>query len=216
MNVHAPHRPKVLVTVPNMGWVHSGVARVLLKLQADNRGYKLTFDFPSAVPFENNLNQIALRLLAGPWTWWLSIDADNPPRNNPLELIALDKDFIGLPTPVWHQKEASKFPLHWNAYRWDEAEQAYREWPRREGLQKVDAVGTGCFLAHRRVFEKIRAPFLRTWKEDGTVDLGNDMAFGRRAAAAGVEVYAHYGFTCSHHNEIDLNDVALSLKAMAQ
>jgi hypothetical protein len=205
---------KVLVTVPNMHWIHTEVVSRLLRLIQDTR-YPLTFKFPSAVPFENNLNQIVLDFLAGDWTHWLSIDADNPPCQNPLDLVILNKDVIGLPTPVWHYLgKPNERPVYWNAYKWDESAQAFREYTRRDGLQRVDAVGTGCFIATRRVFEHpgMKGPFLRTWKDDGTVDMGNDLAFCRRATKAGFEIYAHFDYPCDHHNEINLNDVARAMK----
>jgi len=202
--------------VPNLHWVHASVSQALVKLALDRR-YPLSFEWPSAVPFENNLHQIVQMLVAGDWTHWLSIDADNPPLNNPLDLVALDKDVIGLPTPIWHYLgKAGERPIYWNVYRWDAAAQAFREWTAREGLQQVDAIGTGCFLASRRVFEHpdMRAPFMRIWNASGVVEMGNDLAFCRRARAAGFKIWAHFDYPCDHHNELALNDIARALKGL--
>jgi GT2 family glycosyltransferase len=84
-------------------------------------------------------------------------------------------------------------------------------------LQRVDAVGTGCFLVSRRVFldERMqKGAFQRTFNEDGTVDKGNDLAFCERARACGFEIWAHYGYPCMHFNSLELNEVALAFKRL--
>ena len=147
---------KILITVPCLHWIHKHVAHRLLLLQCDNR-HKLTISMPSHKPYENNLHHIVNDFMAGGYDFWLNIDSDNPPTKNPLDLVELDKDIIGLPTPIWHyeginQKKGER-PVYWNGYDYDEKTGAYREHLPREGLQKVDAVGTGCILIARRVFE---------------------------------------------------------------
>lgn len=213
----ADDQTKVLITVPNLHWIHKHVVHKLLLLQQDRR-YRCTIMMPSNKPFENNLAHIVNDLLKGPWDFWLSMDDDNPPQQNPLDLVALDKDVIGLPTPVYHYDgKAGSRPLYWNAYDWDEKAGAYREHTEREGLQRVDGIGTGCFLAHRRVFEHpdMKGCFMRMWREDGTVEFGNDLAFSTRARKAGIELYAHYDYPCDHFNEVSLNEVARAIKGLA-
>lgn len=92
----------------------------------------------------------------------------------------------------------------------------YTEWFPRVGLQEVDAVGTGCFLAHRRVFEHtdMKAPFHRIYNEDGTVERGNDIAFCEKAKAAGFKVWAHFDYSCDHYNELPLNEVIRAFKGL--
>ena len=150
--------------------------------------------------------------MKGDFDFWLNIDSDNPPRKNPLDLIDLDLDIVGCPTPVWHFKreKVGERPIYWNAYKWNEAKQGYNEWPVKEGLQMVDAIGFGCFLFNRRVFEDPRmrkAPFQRTYHEDGTVDRGLDLAFSERARKNGHRIFAHYGYPCNHFNELALIEV---------
>ena len=193
---------KVLVTVPNEHWLHAHVCRCLLLLQADQR-YALTFDFPAHRPYENNQHHIVAKLWAGPWDYWLSIDADNPPSGNPLNLVALDLDLVGLPTPVWHWTgQSGEYPLYWNGYDYDVAADAYRQHVPRDGLQRVDAIGTGCFLVARRVFavaELRSGAFHRTTYPNGTVNKGNDLAFCERVRAAGFSIWCHYDYPCRHY-----------------
>lgn len=205
----------VLVSVPNLGWIHKSVCFVTDRLLLDVPGLRLIR--PTHRPYENNLHHIVLDLLEGGEDWWLNIDADNPPLRNPLELIQHDKDIMGLPTPVWHWTgKKGERPVYWNVYRHAPDDDAYIEWMPREGLQQVDAVGTGCFLAKAEVF-RVMLPgmFQRTYNTDGTVDKGNDIAFCERAHKVGFEVWAHFDYPCDHWVENSLNEVVRAFKGLA-
>lgn len=202
----------ILVTVPNTHWVHKHVAHRLLLLQTDGR-YPLTIQFPSHKPYENNLHHIVYDFRHGDWSFWLNIDSDNPPMNNPLDLVELNLDLIGLPTPVWHNSGEGEFPIYLTGYDWDEKEKAYRQHPCHEGLQEVDGIGTGCFLMSKRVVNRMSGPiFERTYDAHGRVELGNDMAFCRRAKEVGVKIYAHYDYQCRHFSEIELREAAEAIR----
>ena len=205
-------KKRILISVPNTGKIHKTVVFKLLRLQQDNR-YELTFIFPTWNPYEHSLHRIVNDFMDvyKDHGFWLNIDSDNPPINNPLDLIELDRDIIGLPTPVWHctgKEKPGDRPLYWNAY--DSVSEGYKEHMPRDGLQKVDAVGTGCILISKRVFmnpEMRKLPFARVWNPDGTVDKGNDLAFCFKATLCGFEIYAHYDYPCQHFNELELNEV---------
>lgn len=198
----------VLVSVPNTGYIHKHVAFSLLKLIQDKR-HKVNIIMPTHNPYENNLHYIVKDFLKGDYSHWLNIDSDNPPTKNPLDLIEYDLDVVGLPTPVYHYTGKKERPVYWNAYKYIEEKDAYMEWDKKEGLQLVDAVGTGCVLYARRVFENKemqKAPFQRVYNIDGTVERGNDIAFCERAKKQGFLVYAHYDYICNHFNEVELNE----------
>jgi hypothetical protein len=197
----------ILVSVPNEFWTHKIVTRVLFKIHSDPR-YKTEIIDPTHRPFENNLHHIIKDFLKGDYDFWLSIDSDNPPIKNPLDLALFDLDIVGLPTPVWHcTGKNGERPYYWNAYDYVEEEDAYREHQPQVGLQQVDAIGTGCFLAARRVFECERlqnGAFTRKLNKDGTVDKGNDISFCERATEEGFKIYSHYDYPCRHYVEVDL------------
>lgn len=203
---------KVLVSIPNTGYVHKLVSLTTNKLLVDSR-YNCTIIYPTHNPYENNLHHIVNEFMEGDYDFWLNIDSDNPPIRNPLDLVACDLDIVGLPTPVWHFTEEvhGERPMYENAYKYVPEKGAYAEWDVKEGLQKVDAVGTGCLLIARRVFghpEMRKAPFQRTYNEDGTVDKGNDISFCERATENGFNIFAHYDYRCMHFNELELHEVA--------
>jgi len=208
----------VLVTVPNLHWIHQFVVHKLLLLQQDKR-YRLMIELPSHKPYENNLHHIVNDFMKGDYDFWLNIDSDNPPLQNPLDLVELDKDIIGLPTPIWHYEGESQRkgerPVYWNGYDYDPSKEAYHEHQTREGLQKVDAVGTGCILISRRVFENRQMrnkPFERKLNKDGTVQKGNDISFCEKAREQDFEIYCHYDYPCDHFSENSLNEVVNAFK----
>ena len=207
---------RVLITVPNQHWIQKHVVHKLLLLQQDSR-YRIRIDFPSQKPFENNLHHIVRDFLRDDFDYWLSMDTDNPPRNNPLDLVEYDLDIVGLPTPIWHYKgdKSGERPIYWNAYDYDESTDAYREHQEREGLQKVDAIGTGCFLVARRVFEHPemqKGAFIRKLYKDGRVYKGNDISFCERARENGFNIHAHFSYPCNHFSELELNEVVAAFR----
>jgi hypothetical protein len=209
---------KVLISFPNEHWLHKTVVHRMLKLQADDR-YKTSIIMPSHKPFENNLHHIIVDFLKGDYDYWLTIDSDNPPENNPLDLIQLDKDIIGCPTPIIHfdKDHLGDAPVYWNAYDYVPEADAYSPHKEMEGLQRVDAVGTGCVLFARRVFEHPemqKGCFTRKLNLDGTVNKGNDISFCERARKNGFEIYAHYNYFCSHENEVDINEMVKHYQAL--
>jgi hypothetical protein len=182
-----------------------------LKLASDRR-YNTKIIMPTHNPYENNLHHIVNDFIAGNYDYWLNIDADNPPMNNPLDLIELDRDIIGCPTPIYHftDKVKGERPWYENAYKYLPEKDAYIEYPTKQGFQQVDAVGTGCVLIARRVFshpEMRKGAFTRKLNPDGTVSKGNDISFCERATELGFKIFAHYDYRCKHFNEIEMHEM---------
>lgn len=206
----------VLISCCNTHWIHKHVVHKLMLLLTDGR-HKVNIIMPSHKPYVNNLHHVLNDFMEGDYDFWLNIDSDNPPIQNPLDLVQLDRDIIGLPTPIWHYTGNGERPVYWNAYNYDETTGAYKEHQEKEGLQRVDAVGTGCILMSRRVFEKPemrKAPFMREWNEDGTVEKGNDIKFCERARENGYEIYAHFDYPCDHFSELSLSETVGAFKNM--
>jgi hypothetical protein len=202
-------RPKVLISIPTGdGWVHGMVMLAFTRFHLETAGCEVNGMCHTAKPYENNLHQLRKIFLNGPWDYWLSMDADNPPRGkNPLELAHLGLDIVGCPTPVYlNAKPGEQYPMYWNAV--DAVGDGWKPHTPCDGLQEVDAIGSGCFLVSRKVMEAIKAPFLRIFDEDGVVNITGDYAFCRRAKAAGFRVWAHFDYPCFHFNELEISEVA--------
>ena len=197
----------IYITVPNgNGWMHKLVTQQVYGMLQDGR-YEIRFSTPSHVPYINNLHRCIQDFLKHGDDFWLTMDADNPPMNNPLDLVELNKDVIGLPTPVWHSEVRGDRPWFFNAM--DSVGGEYRPHEICEGLQEVDAVGSGCLLIARRVIEKLRwqQPFMRQWLPDGTTGLSSGFSFCKKAKDAEFKIWAHHDYLCHHFNELDLLEV---------
>ncbi len=206
----------VYVTIPNgSGWVHKTVFFAAIKMLQDRR-YTIRLDAPTHSPYVNNLHRCCIDFLKGGEDFWLSLDDDNAPIRNPLDLIEYDLDVVGLPTPVWCNKKPGDRPYYFNALTWAEKEQAYRPHENMNGLQEVDAIGSGCMLIARRVILELKGqqPFMRKWNRDGTVDVGCDYSFCQKVKKANFKVWAHFGYPCHHFNEVSLIEVIEAFNEM--
>ncbi len=207
-------QPSVYITVPNgKGWVHKHVHFAVCRMLGDGR-FRIRHDCPTHSPYVHNLHKCMYDFLDGGEGYWLSMDDDNPPTRNPLDLIEYDCDLIGCPTPVWHSAVEGDRPWYFNAL--DRKPDGYVPHEPCEGLQEVDAIGSGCFLVARRVMMALKdqQPFMRQWGEDGLVELGGDYSFCRKVKAAGFKVWAHYDFPCQHFNEIEVGEAIQAFGAM--
>ena len=169
--------------------------------------YKIRHDCPSHKPYVNNLHKCMWDFLDGGEDYWLSIDTDNPPTNNPLDLIEFDCDVIGCPTPVWNNAVKGDRPWYFNAL--DKKEDGYTPHIKCEGLQEVDAIGSGCILMSRRVIMalKDKKPFFRKWNRDGTVEMSGDYSFCEKVKKSNFKIWAHFDYLCMHFNEVELGEV---------
>jgi len=169
--------------------------------------YKIRHDCPSHSPYVNNLAHCMKDFLKHDEEYWLSIDTDNPPINNPLDLVEYDLDLVGFPTPIWYNSVPGDRPYYFNAL--DVKDDGYTPHTVCEGLQEIAAIGSGCFLVARRVIEKLKnqQPFMRVWNQDGTVEVGGDYSFCRKVKKAGFKIWTHYDYPCHHFNELDLIEV---------
>lgn len=190
----------ILVSVPNTGSIKPEIANMLLIIASDMRHDKKII-YPQIRPFQNSLNHTRNKFLEGNYDYWLSIDSDNPPTKNPLDLIDFKKDVIACPTPQWN--DIDDYPIYFVVM--DAVDDGWREHKIKVGLQEVDAVGFGCVIFSRRIIEKIK--FEREWNDDGTQATGIDFVFCKNAKQLGFKIFAHYDYVCSHYKELNLLDV---------
>ncbi len=208
-----PLAKSVYLTVPNgKGWIHKNVHFAVLKLLQDRR-YKVRHDCPTHRPYVDNLHACMWDFLDHGDDFWLSMDDDNPPLNNVLDLVDEDLDIVGFPTPVWHSLVPGDRPWYYNALM--TYEDGFRPANIKEGLQEVDAIGFGCFMLSRRVMLAMKddMPFMRTWNKNGRVEMGCDYSFCVKAKKRGFRIWVHSEYTCDHFNELPLAEV---IKRFAQ
>jgi SAM-dependent methyltransferase len=206
---------KVLVAIPSLGWIHSGVVIQIVEMMKNPHGHKVSFAFRAGKPVDSVRNAIIKDFLEKDFDFLLFIDTDNPPVRNPLKLVELDLDIVILPTPIWYSKIAAKKtgkqPIIWNAMHDaedpDTGDPCWQEDCSRGGVREIDAGGSGAMLIARRALEAFRPAFMREFDEWGRIKRGSDFLFCQKARKAGFRVWAHWDHYCQHYKEIDLADV---------
>lgn len=196
--------PKILVAILEQGWI-----RPELGAWANVWSKQATVRTFNAKPSERNRNETVKAMLDGGYDYLLTIDHDVVPKRNPLDLVELDLDIVCAAVPQWNMSDPN-FPIYFVAM--DRVDGGYKEHKDRNGLQEIDAAGSGCLLIARRVLEKIKAPFVRQWDEDGIDTLGLDFYFSEKAKAAGFKIWCHYDYIADHIKEISLLEVYRLIK----
>ena len=171
---------------------------------ADKYIFDLSNLTPSKRPIPSNRNSIVKKFLKTDNDILYMQDDDNPPLQNPFELLQYDKDVIAIPTPANDKKG-----IHWMVYRFGEEypeKIIYKVFPQkdRHGLQQVDAISTGCIFVKREVLEKVKRPFEDIFDKYGCLANSDDMAFADKCKKAGFEQWTHFDYYCSHYKTVDL------------
>lgn len=204
---------QVLISVPNTGWIHKLVSRQVMRIMQDSR-VRCTYIDPTHRPYEHSLNRIAHDAIEQEYDFWLNIDADNPPMNNPIDLCFMGLDVVGLPTPVFANFGNGQSPVYWNAMDAVDDEGWKPHYP-QEGLQEVDAVGSGCMMIRVDALRELETPyFVRTVDERGFVEFGPDYNFCRKIKAIGGKIYAHYDYPCEHIQNLPLTEMVKAMEAV--
>lgn len=229
-------RRKVLVACCNgTARIHKLVVMAAIRMLQDRR-HEVRFIMPTHSPLVNNQHKVVEDFLKEGHDFLLFMDDDNPPINNPIDLVELNKDVIGLPTPVWNSGTPGDVPYYFNIMREvpsvDENGEPFIGWRplntypgfEAKGLKKADAVGGGCVLIARRVLLKLisaardnvlEMPFMRRWdSKTGQVTMGNDFAFCQRARRHGFKVWAHFDYQCRHYNTMDIMETVNAMTSI--
>ena len=206
-------KPTVLLWLPSYdGWYHARLTIAVERMLRDRR-YDVTPERAIVKPVEYSRNLAAEKAVNEEYDWLIMMDNDNPPLRNPLDLIELDKDIVGVPTPIFKQSlmNAGHNPLIWNVFVDKDNDLGYEYVPYGDhGLMKVDGgVGTGCILIRTKILKEMldnnETPFVYAYKE------GEDLYFCRAARQKGYEVWAHWDYACDHMKEVSLLALARAI-----
>lgn len=198
-------KKKVLTCLLHTGNLIAGLELQLYKWMQEKVGdYQFNFLLRTGVPASSNRNHIAKDFLKGDYDYLCMVDNDNPPLRNPFDLLNYDKDVIGAVYPG-----LGKNGIRFHVYKADKDYPKVIEFTQyqpeeREGLKKVDAIGTGCIFIKRKVLEKMEKPFEYLFDDDGVLVLSDDIHFCHKCNEAGFEIYAHWDFLASHFKQVDL------------
>ena len=152
--------------------------------------------------------------------WLLMIDSDERLSvDNWLKLIdaAHDKErpiVSGLVFAAFFDGDDSLRPVPTIYRMLDSGLSAIDDYP-LDSIIEVDAVGTGCLLIHRSVFEKIREKTTPNqgkdwaWFVEGAIDgtyFGEDLLFSKRLTSLDFKIHAHTGAILPHQKQFWLDN----------
>lgn len=190
---------KVSIFIPTRGFIY---AETIQRLNLDELTYSI---MTGGVSWSNNMNRCVEAFLAQDADVAVFLDDDTIPPAGFLDgLIAgIEQGYSIVGAPTLIAKPGGIFLPNTYKLEKDEYINAFGT-----GIQEVDAVGSACLAVSRSVFTKIKAPFLESYHKNGTIDLGGDLRFCKRAKSQGFKVAANYDVLCEHYRAIHLNAAA--------
>jgi len=153
---------------------------------------------PFLAPIDHARNVIVHDFLLTDCTHLMMVDDDIVPPYEALEHLLLhNKDIVAAACPLIGPNSHGELITTMNAYDLDK-EGAYTI-IESTGIRKVDAVGTGCMMIKRTVFETLRVPpFITEYNVDGIKYRGEDLNFCHQAKLEGFDTYVDFNIKCKH------------------
>jgi GT2 family glycosyltransferase len=191
---------RILAAVLNQGSVSVGLSSALAQM-GNNPDYDVEVEFFNEKPISHNRNTIVQHFLAKEdYDYLLMIDGDIVPPPSVVNLADYQKDVIGATCFMWQQGVI--MPVAFN--RRPEGMYQQIELEKCDGVTEIDAIGTGCIMLSRKVLEKVKAPFMNEYDQDGIKIFGLDIAFCRRAKEKGFKIYVNTDYLCDHWTKVNL------------
>lgn len=190
---------KVSIFIPTRGFVY---AETIQRLNLDGLTYSI---MTGGVAWSNTMNRSVEAFMGQDSDVFVAVDDDTIPPEGFLQglLEPLEHGFSIVGAPTLIAKPGGIFMP--NTYKLKDGNYEHEF---GKGIQEVDAVGSACLAVSRSVFTKIKAPFLESFHKNGTIDLGGDLRFCKRAKSQGFKVAANYDILCEHYRPIHLNSAA--------
>lgn len=200
----------IYIAVLNQGAIRPELSFVLTDMTHQNK-YRLFLSYPAAKPISFNRNSIVKDFLAKPeYDYLMMIDSDIIPPINYLDLadylIEEGKDIVSGVCFAYMDQSIVPLVLEYNTNP-NEKPFLVKSLEGTEGLVEVDAVGTGAIIIKREVLEKVKAPFINRYDEDGLKLMGLDLSFCDKAKKLGFRTWCHLDYVCSHWTKVDLKDI---------
>ena len=200
-------KKRIFIAVPNMGTIIPELATNLIQWTHDPR-YEVKIFMPKNIqPMDCARNSIVKEFLELDFDYLFWIDDDVTCAPDTLhKLIEHDKDIVSA-APFCMQYEGGETFPYVAAVRFNEHKKYKLH--HGKGLEKVDAIGGGCILYKRKVYEakELERPYEFTYHRDGTRSVTCDFNVHEKAHKAGFETWVDFGLLCSHFKEVDLKQI---------
>lgn len=209
MNYHLKTRPgsvkgiHVYILVPHtFDYITTSFFDVMMSMETK---YQYSVLRNNMLPLERNrTHSVEIALQDPSVTHCLFIDTDIvPPVRNFLDImVSYDQDILGLLCtkkcppyePILYKKDAPQEEVLNNFWV---------KYPK--GLVEVDAVGTGCLLVKRQVFEAMKKPYFKFYGSYETNTFqSEDVYFLENAKKLGFKCFVDTMHPCTHHTPMGM------------
>lgn len=215
----SPKPQNVFICVPSTGYERVDLSHYI-ESEILGSGNRIVQNRQVARPTDYSRNCTVETFLTHPdarkCEWYYTIDSDTvPPQGALNRLLSHGKNVVcGVTFSI--SKGVLWMPVM--------AEKASGMWTPDKGIYeqptypvvKIDGIGAACMLVHRSVIEAVWKRFGPCFKdhydETGKRILGQDLDFSRKVRAVGEDIWADMEIVCSHFKEVDLRDIAMSMR----
>lgn len=198
--------PKVLVGIPSRGVVpHAFVEVMNSALIGNGELFRANFAHAKFHVPDNARNTFVETALGGDYDYLFFMDTDMTFPRGTLAMMIRHMGAIGSEAPpiiggIYCNRGGD---FRWHVYKWVEEEEGWHSlrFPLNNGLQRVDAIGTGCMLIDMNVFKILEWPWFeyeyRMFQGERS-RLSEDMTFCKKCMDAGIPIYADTDIKCGH------------------
>jgi len=75
------------------------------------------------------------------------------------------------------------------------------------GIEEVDAVGGGCIMVRRKVYEAIERPYEFVYHKDGTLKLTCDFRVWQKVKERGFKLFVDFSLLCDHQRKCSIKGI---------
>ena len=196
---------KIYLAVPSRdGKIYFELSLRLTQWSNQNTIPVMVVYHPFLSPIDHARNVIVNDFLHTNCTHLMMVDDDIVPPVDALErLLFHDKDIVAAACPLISPDKKGELVTTMNAYNLDDNDKYATV--DSTGLEKVDAVGTGCIMIKRNVFQNLKvAPFVTEYNADGIKYRGEDINFCYQAKLNSIDTYVDFKLKCKHIKQCNL------------
>lgn len=192
----------VHVAVLHEGWIRWELSSMLNRILLGKKPCKVSLQYygpdPEGRPIDSNRNRIA-RDRPKIADFVLMLDSDVIPPPNVLDLVKLDLDVVGCPSPIWRPPHVV---INIKPLNGAETVQVGND-----EIVEVEVVGGGAYLIASRVLDALQIPFAYEYGGDGVRISSEDHVFCQRAREAGFRIWAAMGYLLGHIKSVNLVNI---------